>query len=109
MANKVSFKQGEAKHLTLSVQTDGRAVDLAGADLFLGVKKTKGDGDFVLAKGDGEFDKSQAGDGIVSLFFSSAELNREAGLYVAELKVQFPDGTVDKSLDLPLVIEAAVT
>jgi hypothetical protein len=109
MANKVSFKQGEAKHLTLSVQADGGPVNLGGADLLLGVKKTKGDSDFVLAKVDGDFEKSQAGDGIVSLFFSSAELNREAGLYVAELKIQFPDGTIDKSLDLALVIEPAVT
>lgn len=109
MANKVIFKQGEAKHLTLSVKMNGSAVDLAGADLFLGVKKTKIDTDFVLSKADGDFDKSQAGDGIVSVFFSKVDLEREAGLYVAELKVEFPDGTIDKSLDLALVIEPAVT
>jgi hypothetical protein len=56
-----------------------------------------------------DFNKSQAGDGIVSVFFSSAELDREAGLYVAEPKVQFPDGTIGKSLNLALVIEQAVT
>ncbi|MBW1991558.1 MAG: BppU family phage baseplate upper protein [Deltaproteobacteria bacterium] len=109
MAGKVIFKRGEAKHLTLSVSQDGSAVDLSGATLFLGVKKSKTDSGFVLSKTDGEFNKSQAGDGVVSVFLSESDLDQEAGLYVAELKVEFPDGTIDKSLDLALVIEPAVT
>ena len=109
MGSKVSFKRGEAKHLTLTVQANGAAVNLTGADLLLGVKKTKADSEFVLSKADQDFNKTQAGVGIVSVFLSSSDLDREAGLYVAELKVEFPDGTVDKSLDLALVIEPAVT
>ncbi len=109
MAGKVSFKRGEAKHLALQVKADGSAVDLSGAALFLGVKKSKADSDFSLFKADSDFDKSRASEGIVSVFLSSADLDRETGLYVAELKIQFPDGTIDKSLDLALVIEGAVT
>lgn len=109
MGSKVSFKRGEAKRLTLKVQANGAPVDLSGAELLLGVKKTKADSEFVLSKADGDFNKAQAGDGIVSVFLSSSDLDREAGLYVGELKVDFPDGTVDKSLDLALVIEPAVT
>lgn len=109
MASKVSFKRGEAKQLILSVKADGAAVDLAGADLFLGMKKTKADSDFIFAKANGDFDKSQAGVGVVSVFLTSSDLDQEAGLYVAELKVEFPDGTIDKSLDLAMVIEPAVT
>ena len=109
MGSKVSFKQGEAKHLTLTVTMNGNAVDLSGADCFLGVKKSKVDSDFVLSKADENFNKAQAGDGIISVFLSSSDLNREAGLYVGELKVAFPDGTLDKSLDLAFIIEPAVT
>jgi hypothetical protein len=107
--NKVSFKQREAKHLALAVRADGNVLDLSGADLFFGVKKTKGDSAYIMSKVDTDFNKSEAAVGQVSIFLDSTDLDQEAGLYVAELKIEFLDGTVDKSLDLALVIEPAVT
>ena len=105
----MSFKQGEAKSLTLTVKEDGAGVDLSAATLFLGAKKAKADMDFIIQKEDADFDKSQAASGVVSVFLSATDLNINPGPYVAELKVTFPNATIDKSADLAFVIEAAVT
>lgn len=109
MTNLAVFKQREAKTLTLTVKEDGNPVNLEGAQLFLGVKKYKEEATYAFFKGDGEFNKTRAADGVVSVFLSAADLDQEPGPYVGELKVNYPDGTIDKSMDLTLVINQAVT
>ncbi|MBM4285827.1 MAG: hypothetical protein FJ128_11360 [Deltaproteobacteria bacterium] len=109
MIDMVTFKQKEAKTLTLTVKENGNPVSLVGAVLFLGVKRTKGDAEYVFSKGDADFNKGQAAQGIVSVLLSTGDLTQEPGPYVGELKVSYPDGTIDKSADLTLVIKQAVT
>lgn len=109
MAAKLQFKRGEAKAVTFALTAEGSPLSLVGATLFFGVKRAKSDPAYVIQKADSAFDKSGADQGQVGLFFTSNDLDQEPGLYVAELKVEFPDGTVDKSADLALLIEAAVT
>jgi hypothetical protein len=105
----VSFKQGEAKTLTLTVKENGVGVDLSATTLFLGVKKKKTDGSFVIEKQDADFDKSQAAGGVISVFLSDADLGVDPGQYIGELRATFPDATIDKSADLSLKVEQAVT
>jgi hypothetical protein len=87
-------------------------VDLSGTTLFLGVKKRKGDAVYAFSKEDSAFDKAQAAQGIVSVFLADADTNQVPGPYAGELKVTFPGAppaTVEKSGDLALSIEQAVT
>lgn len=108
-----TIKQGEAKNLTLTVTDEnGGAVDLTGCTLFLAVKRHKGDGDYAFSKDHSAFDLSQAAQGIVSVFLGDTETQQTPGPYVGELKVTFPGEppvTVEKSGDLALIIERAVT
>jgi hypothetical protein len=105
----VSFKQGEAKTLTLTVKENGVGIDLTAASLFLGVKQRKTDASFAIQKQDADFDKSQAAAGIISVFLSDADLGVDPGQYIGELKATFPDSTIDKSADLSFKVEQAVT
>ena len=109
MSSKVTLKQGEAKPLTLTVTEEGQAVDLTSATLFLGVKRYKSDAAYTFSKSDADFDKSQAAQGIVSVFLTASETNQEPGTYVGELKASFPGSVVDKSVDWLVLIEPAVT
>jgi hypothetical protein len=108
-----TLKQGEAKKLTLTVMDEtGAAVDLTGCTLFLAVKRHKGDGDYSFSKDHGSFDLSQAAQGVVSVFLAAADTMQTSGPYVGELKVIFPGpspATMEKSADLALIIERAVT
>jgi hypothetical protein len=112
MVETITLKQGEAKLLALTV-TDGSgaAVNLDGCTLFLGVKKPKGE-DYAFSKDHSDFNLSQAGQGIVSVFLGDTDTQQTPGPYVGELKVIFPGAapnTVEKSGDLALTIERAVT
>ncbi len=113
MAETITLKQGEAKKLDLTVTDENdAAVDLSGTTLFLGVKKKKSDADYVIFKNHSAFDLSQAAQGIVSVFLGDTDTNQTPGPYVGELKVTFPGAppaTVEKSGDLTLSIERAVT
>ena len=112
MAEIITFKQGEAKLLTLTVTDEsGAAVNLSGCTLFLGVKRPKGE-DYAFSKDHSDFNLSQAGLGTVSIFLGTTDTNQTPGPYVGELKVIFPGAapnTVEKSGDLTLTIERAVT
>lgn len=109
MTEVLTFKQKEAKTVTLTVKEKGSPVNLAGAELFLGVKRDKGDVSYVFSKGDGDFQKARATEGVISVFLTTSDLDQEAGPYVGELRVRYPDGTIDKSADLRLVVNQAVT
>ena len=108
-----TIKQGEAKNLTLTVtDNNGGTVDLSGCTLFLAVKRHKGDEDYAFSKDHAAFDLSLAAQGIVSVFLGNSETQQTPGPYVGELKVTFPGeppATVEKSGDLGLTIERAVT
>jgi len=112
MVEIITLKQGEAKLLTLTVTDEsGAAVNLNGCTLFLGVKTPKGEA-YAFSKDHGDFNLSQAGQGIVSVFLGDTDTNQTPGPYVGELKVLFPGtapNTVEKSDDLALSIERAVT
>ena len=108
-----TIKQGEAKKLTLTVTDEsGAAVDLSGCTLLLAVKRHKGEEDYAFFKEHSTFDLSQVAQGIVSVFLADTDTLQTPGPYVGELQVTFPGAppaTVEKSADLALTIERAVT
>ncbi len=110
MSSVITLKQREARNLTFTVQEQGEAVDLSSASLFFGVKERKGDTAFALAKEDADFDKSQAQNGVVTVFLTAADTDLSPWAYVGELQVSFPgpQATVSKSADLIVQIEQAV-
>jgi len=111
MAN-IIFKQGEARTLQMILKDDnGAAIDLSSVTLFLGVKKKKSDTVYIFSKDDADFEKGQAAIGKISAFLTKEDTNQTPGLYVGELKVCWPGtpATIDKSADLTLIIEEAVT
>lgn len=110
MAKNVSLKQGEARTLTITVTDEnGAVVILSSATLFLGVKKRKSDDTYIFFKDDEDFDKSQAVNGIVSVDLTAEDTNQTPWSYIGELKITFADSSVNKSADLTIAIEQAVT
>lgn len=113
MAKVIILKQGEAKKLTFTVTDEtGAAVDLTGCTIFLAVKRHKGEVDYTFSKDHDAFDLSQAAQGIVSVFLADTDTQQTPGPYVGEMTVTFPGAapnTVEKSGDLALSIERAVT
>jgi hypothetical protein len=111
MSQEITMKQKEAKRVTITVSDNGNPADLSNTTLFLGIKHRKSDADCCITKSDAQFDKSQAGSGVVSIFFNSVDLDQEPGPYVGELKIVFPDqdGTIEKTSDIKLLIAQSVT
>lgn len=110
MAQSVVHKRGEAAPLVYRVTDEnGAAISLVGCTFFMGVKNNEFDTAFVLTKADTEFDKTRVEEGIFSVFLTSTDLNLEPGIYPAGIRITFPNGVIDKSLEFDLVIEPART
>ncbi len=107
----ISMKQGEARALSFTVTEAGGPKDLTGTSLAFKVKRRKSDAAFVISKADADFDKTQGVAGVVSIFLGALETHQEPGTYVGELIITFPGSPVviEKSLDLTMAIEEAVT
>lgn len=101
-------KRGEQFPIEIDCRLNGAIFDLTGATLTLAFKRTKADIAKVIEKLDASFNKAQAGQGIVSVVLTSTDLDLTPGIYVGEMKAEFPDSTLDKSEDIELTIEAAV-
>lgn len=108
MANAIKLKQGEGKTVNFHITKGGSNV--TAATLTFEVKKKASDASPVLSKTDTDFDKSDAANGNYQLTF---EVDDTKGLaaktYVSELKtVITADSDVDKSYDIPFIVERAV-
>ncbi len=111
MGNLISLKQGESKvvEFTVRVRRTLAVVDLSGTTLFLGVKRFKSDAAYLFTKVHSDFTMTEAASGTVSVLFSVDDTDQPAGLLVGELKVIFSATNVEKSDDLLINIELAVT
>jgi hypothetical protein len=111
--DKKTIKQGEANHLTFTIlDDDGVPVNLTGASFFLGVKRNKKDGSYAFSHSDGDFNKTAAASGVVSVFLTTTDTNRTQGDYCGELKITMT-GTptpIYKTVDVPIeIIKAVIT
>ncbi len=107
----ITFKQGEARAVNFTVSQDGEPKDLSGALLAFNVKRRNSEADLAISKADPDFDKTQGAEGAVSVFLTSSETGHEPGTYVGELTITFPGSpaVIEKSLDLTVIIEEALT
>lgn len=111
MGNLISLKQGESKEVnfTIKVKSTLAPVDLTGATVFLGVKHSKSDSSYLFSKSHSDFTITTPSSGVISVLFSEEDTNQTPGLLVGELKVVFISTNVEKSDDLWINIEQAVT
>jgi len=111
LATSITLKQGEAKTLRFSVTENGSAVNLSdnGITFFFGVKKKKSDTSYTISKEGASFDTTSAASGIIAVTLTSTDTNQAPASYIGELKISFSTDSIDKSADLTIKIEQAVT
>lgn len=105
---KITMKRGEQKTLSFTVRDNcGKILPLTGSTLAFEVE----DPDTqitVIAKVDGDFDKTQEAGGIVSVSITSVDSDITPKDYNSELKISFAGGDIDKSITFPFSIEYAI-
>jgi len=109
----IAVKQKEAKTLTFTITQSNEDLDVSGGDFTFAVKKTKEDTTYKIEKSTSDFGVADAGDGILTLYLSAADLDLDAGEYVAELKIDLTTSSsgqegIDKSADLSMEVKQAV-
>ncbi len=72
------------------------------------VKERAGDENTKISKSDSDFGKSQAAGGIVSVDLSTTDLDM-VGEFTGELRTQISSSDIDKSSNIDIRIEEAVT
>lgn len=105
----ITLKQKEAKTIRFTVTDASGIVNLSTATLTFGVKKNKSDAAYVILKADALFGKVLAATGIVTVPLSATDTDLDQGEYIGELKTFFSATNIDKSADITVVIEQAVT
>ena len=108
MANAIKLKQGEAKTVNFHITKGG--TDVTDATLTFELKEKASDTTPALSKADIDFDKADKANGNYTLNFEVDDTKGlKAKTYVSELKtVITADTDVDKSYDIPFVVERAV-
>lgn len=111
MANpRITVKAGEAKTIRFSIKDKfGDGVDVSTATLAFDVEDKADRTSYIFQKTDGDFDKTQAGIGLVTVPVSATDTNQDPGKYTGELKITFSASNIDKSVDIDFVIERSVT
>lgn len=103
------LKKKEAKTVALTITDEnGSVVDVSEATLTFVVKKNLSDSDAVITKNDDDFDKTDASKGEVSFTLTTEDTDR-IGIFVGELKIYFSATDIDKSGNISLKFEEAIT
>jgi hypothetical protein len=101
----IKLYQGESKPVTIRVTENGRPVPIPPeAVLLLGVKRHKDDAAYAFSIEDADFNRSQADRGILS-FFVLPEHTETPGVYLAQLKITFPEAPEENEKTDPFEIE----
>lgn len=105
MAGSLELKQGEAKPIEFTITSDGVPVDVSTGTFSLIVKLNKTDSSPLFSKSDGDFDKTNAANGVVTVNFSATDTDQTPrGDYILELTVVMSAYHIDKSVDFPFAI-----
>lgn len=106
---KIVVKQKESRPVRLIITRDGSAIDLSNVTLSFVAKRRKEDASFLFTKNDSDFDKTDAGIGIVVMQLTQSDTDLDSSTnYVGELHCLFPDGSLYKSPDITIVVQQAV-
>lgn len=107
--NDLVIKQGEAKPVRLLVTRGSERVNLTDVELLFQIKRRKGDTTALVTKVNEDFNKTDAANGIVWFYLTQEETTIAPGTgYVGELQCTYPDGSVDKSEDIRVIVQQAV-
>ena len=105
----IALKKKEAKTLTFTVtDSAGNPVDLSSTTLTFAVKSEITSSSTEFTKTDIDFDKTDAIDGIVTVILTTDDTDR-TGTFVGELKIAFSSTSIDKSANITVTIDEAVT
>jgi hypothetical protein len=105
----IVFKRKEGKWIVFTVTKNSVAVDLTTTICSFVVKEDLDDIVYVIEKTDGDFDKSQAANGIIRVNISTTDSDITEKIYYSELKIIFTSGVnEDLSETLSFEIERAV-
>ncbi len=108
VAQKLAFKQEEAKIITFTMTENALPLDISLATLSFAIKKSKSDATYEVYKTDAEIDKTDAAIGIVRINLSVDNLSLDVGKHYGELRTHFSSENIDKSDDIEITIEKAV-
>lgn len=104
----IKIKQKEAKTLTFTIKdSDGAVIDVSSATLTFIVKSGM-EGTLIFTKDDADFDKTDAANGVVSVVLTTTDTDR-TGTYIGELKTHFSDTNIDKSSNIEIIMQKAIT
>ena len=95
--DEIIYSRGEGQPLTFTILIGGEAPDLTGATFSFVVKRRFTDTSYEIEKVDGDFNKSQVDEGIVSVPITTADTDIEPAIYVGQLKI-----VITASTDVPL-------
>lgn len=100
---RITLKKGEVKLFTFIYN-----VDVQNAEFFFGIKNNKSDTNYAIAIEDSAFDKSEIAQKKVKCIIDTSNL--EAGhIYFGEMKTSWNNGLVDKTEDIVIEVQEAVT
>jgi len=106
---KPPFKRKEGKPVEFFYKDGvGAAIDVSTATFSLVIKRTKDEEGYLVEKVNGDFDKSQAANGIVEVLLKPTDLDLEPGIYIGEIEADFGSDVLDRSDDLKIEIEKPV-
>lgn len=108
---KIKIKQKEAKIIQFTVTDDNGFADMSNATLTFVVRGTTASGDrtILFTISDGSFDKTNAATGVVKITITATNSDQTVATYVSDLKIEFSSTNIDKSPDIPFIIQQAQT
>jgi hypothetical protein len=104
----ITLKRKEAKRLKfVFTNEEDEAQDVSAGEFYFRIKSDKDVTQPVVEKFDVDFDRTEAGDGIVRLPLSEDDLNLSPGTYIGEIKsiLSTSPSHIDKSEDITIIIE----
>lgn len=105
--SRITFYKGEKRPLKLRVSINGVPRDMSLDTLELGVKRHLEDADYIIHKLDADFNKSQAGQAVISVLLDETD-TAEVGLFRAQVKMTEPGGDVLKTKPFEIEVVDAV-
>ena len=82
---------------------------MSSATLTFIVRDTTSDRNILFTISDSDFDTTDAANGIVKINVTTTHTDQTADTYVADLKIEFSATNIDKSPDIPFIIQEAQT
>jgi type IV secretory pathway component VirB8 len=105
----IDLKQGEAKTIEVTVRDeDGAVINLTGATFTFAFKERNTPGAVTQTIPNADISNPNPTTGVITFVMTTTH-TATVGDYVAELRIQFSATNIDKSIDLSMRINVALT